>query len=276
MSFEIRPASERDIPDLCDLWRSCFPDPEEYVRYFYEVNFSRITVPALFLDGKPVSAIHLLDAVLSDGGQDYPVRYVYAVGTHPDFRMRGYAREVLLDAARAADEGGYGLFLKPSPQMTDAYASLGFATDSRLFLCTFRPGPGEPEDMSVSSLSAPDYNRMRNAAFSSRPYVRWPDAHVSWCVDENAFCGGWTLRLTLDGTDRFLMACPVNGALRVTETDLSPEELTRAAPALCRLSGTSRLEAYLPEDTVPGGISVISSCVYHAPLRHSYANLLLI
>ena len=102
MQNGIRLASERDIPDLCVLWESCFSDSGDYIRYFYQVNFSRISVPVYVLDGKPVSMLHLLDAEFTDGPDGYPVRFVYATGTLPACRGGGFMRSLLRSAARAA------------------------------------------------------------------------------------------------------------------------------------------------------------------------------
>ncbi|MBR4656213.1 MAG: GNAT family N-acetyltransferase [Oscillospiraceae bacterium] len=275
MRSEIRLADQRDIPDLCDLWRSCFSDSEEYIRFFYRENFSRISVPVYTLNGKPVSMLHLMDAAFADGPDEHPVRFVYAVGTLPACRSNGLMRSLLLSAARSAKENGYGLFLKPAPHLTEYYAVLGFAQDSRFRLIAAEPEPEGRKDVSFAPISAEEYNRLRNAAFSGRPFVKWPDAHVRWCVEENAFCGGRTLSLSLDGSRHFLMGCPEDGVLRVTETDLSPGELHSAASALCSLFGTARLEAFLPEESCREGSNVISSVVFNAPLRRTYANLLL-
>lgn len=273
MRSDIRLASERDIPDLCAIWQSCFSDPEDYIQYFYRENFHRISVPVYTVDDRPVSMFHLLDATFADGPDRYPVRFAYAGGTLSAFRCNGIFRTLLLSAAQAAKEGGYGIFFKPTPRLLEYYAALGFAADSRFRL--FAAEPDAQKDISFSPISAEEYNRLRNAAFSARPFAEWPDAHVRWCVDENAFCGGQTLSLTLEGSAHFLMGYPAGAVLRVVETDLSPEQLRLAAAALCERFAVTRLEAYLPEEVCPEGTAVVSSCVYNAPLRHTYANLLL-
>lgn len=275
MRSDIRLASERDIPDLCAIWQSCFPDSEDYIQYFYRENFRRISVPVYTMDDKPVSMIHLMGAEFADGSDQYPVRYVYAVATLPAFRNMGFMRSLLLSAARSAEESGYGLFLKPIPALVEYYASLGFAQDNRFRLFAAEPEPDGRRDFFFSPVSAEDYNRLRSAAFSARPFVKWPDAHVRWCVDENALCGGRTLSISLDGSTHFLMGYPAGGILHITETDLSPGQLQLIASALCELFDTARLEAFLPEESCPEGIAVVSSCVCNAPLRHTYANLLL-
>ena len=275
MRSDIRLATEEDLPALTELWRSCFADSEDYIRFFYRENFGRIRVPVYSLNGKPVSMIHMMDASFADNADGYHVRFIYAAGTRPDCRGKGYLRSLLLFAEESAIENRYGLFLKPSPALTNYYSALGFAEDSRFRIFTAEPEQCGQMDLSFDPLSAGEYNRLRDRAFSERPFVKWPDDHVRWCVDENAFCGGLTLSLTFDNNTHFLMGYPAGGVLRISETDLNPEQLRLAAFALCKLFGVSRLEAYLPEAAVREGPTVVSSFVFNAPLRRTYANLLL-
>ena len=277
MISEIRLASERDIPDLCAIWQSAFEDPEDYIKYFYSENFKRILIPVYALDGKPVSMIHLMDAFFSDGEEDFPVRFIYAAATLPAYRSNGFMQTLILDAKRAAEENGYGLFLKPSPRLREFYAGLGFMEDSRFRV--FRTAPEKPGTNGAACfpLSAEEYNRMRNSALGARPYVKWPDAHVKWCVDENDFCGGKTLAVELSGDSNrhYLTGYAAKSVLHVTETDLSPGQLRDAASALCGLFGADSMEVLFPEDASFEGETIVSSAVFNAPLRHTYANLLL-
>lgn len=275
MPSDIRLATEEDLPELIKLWRSCFDDSEEYIRFFYRENYSRISVPVYTLNQRPVSMIHLMDASFADGADEYPVRFIYAAGTRSDCRCKGYLRSLIDLAAGSAKENGYGLFLKPSPALTGYYSALGFAEDSRFSIFTAGPGEDGRKDIAFSPLAPEEYNLLRDRAFSGRPFVKWPDTHVRWCVDENAFCGGRTLALKFDENMHFLMACPAGNVLRITETDLDPGQLKAVSFALCKLFGVARLEAYLPEDAVGEDPTVISSFVLNAPLKHTYANLLL-
>lgn len=275
MISDIRTASERDIPDLCAIWQSCFPDSEDYIRFFYRENFSRISVLVFTLNGKPVSAIHLMDALFADGSADRPVRFIYAAGTLPAYRSNGFMGDLIRFAVRRAEENGYGLFVKPASQLTDYYASFGFSPDSRFRIYRTEPEQNGRTGLLFEPLSGEEYNRMRNRFFAGRPFVKWPDVHVQWCVDENAFLGGQTVSFVLDGETHFLMGCPEEDVLRVIETDLTHTQLNKAAFALCERFGTGRIKAFLPEDSLGEGETVLSSAVFNAPLRHTYSNLLL-
>ena len=275
LESNIRLATEEDIPVLTELWNSCFGDSEEYIRFFYRENFSRIRVPVYTLNDKPVSMIHMMDASFANGKDEYLVKFIYAVGTHPDCRSKGYLRSLLISEGDSAKASGYGLFLKPSHALVNYYSALGFIEDSRFRIFSVEPEPDEQNDLLFSPLSAEEYNRLRNIAFSKHPFVKWPDDHTRWCIDENNFCGGQTISLTINDNKHFLMGYPVEGVLRITETDLDPKQLRSAASGLCKLFGVSRIEAYLPEEVFRGGPAVVSSLVFNAPLRHTYANLLL-
>ncbi|MBP5293471.1 MAG: GNAT family N-acetyltransferase [Clostridia bacterium] len=276
MHPDIRLATERDIPALTELWQTCFPDSKEYIEFFYRENFDRMSVPVLTLDEKPIGMIHLMEASFAQGAEAYPVRFVYAVGMHPAYRGQGLMKNLLGSVTRSAEEKGCGLFLKPSQELIPFYESAGFVLDSSFRLFRTTPEAKSGGSLSLSPLSAADYNRLRNISFSGRPYVRWPDAHVQWAVDENAFCGGQTLSFSLDGRIHFLMGYPSDGVLHITETDLSCDQLRSIAFPLCTFFGAATsLEALFPEDACPEGEAVVSSLVFHAPVRSTYANLLL-
>ncbi len=271
----IRPAGRGDIPALCEIWEACFRDSDDYVRLFYRENFDRIDVPVYAVDGKPVSALHLLDASFEDGGGSRRAKLIYAVGTLPGYRRRGFMGSLLNSVKARAKTDGHALFLKPSSRyMTDYYRRYGFEPDACLRLMTVLPGEKIP--LSVSPLTPEAYNRMRDAAFCARPYVKWSDAHLRWCVADNEWYGGRTLSVEFDAERFFMMGAVDGDALVITETDMSPDRLGRAAGTLCDLFGASSLRAYLPDHVCPEAERILSSVVFNAPLRGTYVNLILI
>lgn len=275
MKTGVRPAQRRDIPALAEIWQVCFHDPDDYIRYFYRENFDRISIPVFTVNDTPVSMLHLLDAVFMCGTQQREARLIYAAGTLPAYRQSGYMGALLRQVTAQAKQADYALFLKPSsPYLADYYQAFGFAQDAVFRRVSVFPGETCP--LPVSPLSAADYNRMRNEAFSSRPYVRWPDRHVRWCVDENEWYGGKTLAVEMDGAVHFLMGAPEDGTLLITETDLSLSQLKRASGTLCALFGTDLLKAYLPDFSCAEGEAIVSSVVFNAPMNHTYVNLILI
>ncbi len=271
----IRPAERRDIPVLCGIWQACFYDPAEYIRFFYEENFDRIAVYVRTVNDSPVSMLHLLDSEFGSSAGIRKAKLIYAAGTAPAHRGKGYMGELIRHVTSLADAGGHALFLKPSSErLAEYYGSFGFMPDARFRLLTVLPEEAEP--LTLTDLSGEEYNRLRDAAFSSRPYARWRDDHLRWCVAENAFCGGRTAAVEMDGGTRFFMGYPRDGVFLITETDMTPSQLRRAGGTLCGIFGTRTLRAYLPDFACGEGRLIVSSVVYNAPLDGTYVNLILI
>lgn len=275
MDYGIRYAGKRDVSALCEIWRDCFDDPAEYIDYFYRENIDRISVVVCTENDRPVSVIHLFDAVFKNGGSELNAKLIYAAGTRSGYRRKGLMGKLLRYVTSEASRGGYALFLKPaSPYLSRYYKGFGFETDAYFRLVTLNPGEDLP--VSVSALTPEEYNRMRDAAFSDRPYAKWPDSHIRWCVDENEFCGGKTVAVRLNGESRFLMGSPRKDSFLITETDMSLSQLRQASGALCGFFGAAVLQAYLPDHSCREGKKIVSSLVYNAPLLNTYVNLILI
>lgn len=275
MNMVVRPAERQDIPALSEIWRVCFGDPEEYIRFFYQENFGRIMIPICTVEDKPVSMLHLFEASFADGCDRQPAKLVYAVGTHPEYRQKGYMKILMDSVMREARKEGYGLFLKPaSAYLNRIYQTFGFTHDASFRLVTLLPGRRIP--LETVPLRAEQYNMLRNAVFSSRPYAEWPDRHVDWCLRENSFCGGKTLAVTWDASTHFLMGVPLGDTLQIMETDLSLDQLQRASGSLCALFGTRLLKACLPDFSCREGEEVVSSVIFNLPQRNTYVNLIML
>ena len=272
METGIRQAGERDLPALTAIWKECFHDPEDYIRLFYHENFGSIAAAVYTVDGRPVSMLHWMDAVFASAEGDLDARFLYAGGTLSTYRKKGYYSALFRFVKDYADRNGVALFGKPaSRDLVPYYRSLGFEPDACFRRVALRPGENIP--LSVSPVSPEQYNRLRDRAFSSHPYARWPDRHVRWAFADNAYFGGRALAVTLDGETHFLLGVPQGNTLLITETDLSLPQLKRACGALCAVFGADVLQACLPDYACEEGEEIISSIVYHAPLRNTYVNL---
>lgn len=260
---------------MSEIWRRCFHDSDSYISFFYREAFDFITPYVYAVDGVPVSMLHLFDASFVNGASRLKARYIYAGSTHPDHRRSGYYAALFRYIENEARANGSVLFGKPAlREMIPYYQTLGFAQDACFRLVSVCPG--ESVKLNAYPASPEEYNRMREQAFSVHPHVEWQDRHVRFCIEENAFFGGKTLALELDGSLRFLMAAKQDRVLRISETDLSPSELRRIGGALCALFDAELIRAYLPDYCCDEGEEIVSSLVYNAPLDNTYVNLLMI
>ena len=275
MTTELRLAERQDIPALCGIWKACFADSEEYINLFYSNNFERLETYVLCVNGKPVSMVNLLPAAFAHRARSLPAKFIYAAGTLPAYRKKGYMGRLIKHVTSLAKETGYALFLKPATSsVMTYYQKFGFEKDSCLRLVNVSPTDSLP--LAADELDAAAYNRMRDAAFDGLPFVKWDDAHVSWCVEENAFFSGKTLKIKQPDKDYFLMGYPEGDTLIINETDLPLDRIRLLSGALCRLFGARQLRVYLSDYFCDEGECLPASVIYNAPAIHTYANLILI
>ena len=275
MDNQIRLAKEQDIPALCRIWNICSGDSEDYVRFFYRENLDHVTTTVYDIDGCPVSMLHWFDATFVNGEKRQKAKYLYAGGSLPEYRQNGYYGALIRYVCAYAKENGVVLFGKPANnRLIPYYVTFGFIPDACFKLVTVQAGKKTP--LVVQTLSPEEYNRLRNAAFRFHPHVEWDDRYVRYCVAENAFLGGKTLAIEIDGSMHFLMGEPKKDFLLITETDLSLPQLTKISGALCALFNVNVLRAYLPDYSCSKGEEIVSSVIYNAPLHNTYVNLLLI
>jgi GNAT superfamily N-acetyltransferase len=275
MDSGIRPAEKQDIPALCEIWEQCFDDSREYIELFYQSNFDRVKTLVYCRDGRPVSMMHLIDAVFRDGEKCQPARFVYATGTLKEYRNKGSMSALIKHITEAADKDGYALFLKPSsPSTEEFYKSFGFKPETALNTVNITPAENSP--LTVWDISYSDYNRMREAAFDGALHVQWDDAHISWCIDENEYFSGKTLGIKYENKDSFLMGYPENGTLVINETDLSVKELSKISGALCGIFGTKRIKAYIPSAPGAEGEKAVTALLYNSRTDNTYINMIMI
>ena len=122
--FDARPISDEALP----LWLICFTeDGQEEIRALLSL-LSEDGVMLSAADGEKAVAQALLLPLTLDGREGY---YLYAVGTHPDYRGRGYMRACLLAAREYAEERkkDFLILIPATAQLGDTYRHAGFTVE---------------------------------------------------------------------------------------------------------------------------------------------------
>ena len=94
--YTIRPWQPGDEAALIELWKTGFGDDEDYIRNFHARFLNIDACLVAECDGKPVSAMYILDGITL-----FPFRrntlsaaYTYALATLPEYRGRGIGTAV--------------------------------------------------------------------------------------------------------------------------------------------------------------------------------------
>ncbi len=123
-----RTARRGDLPRLKQIWRECFGDTDEYIDCFFDDLFKEENMVVLEEDGAPVSMAALLPCTLVLGSETYPISYLYAMSTLPEYQGRGLGGRLLRFAAEyCRGRGDAGIALQPADKgLVSFYARFGY------------------------------------------------------------------------------------------------------------------------------------------------------
>jgi len=92
----VRAGADSDLHTLRELWSLCFPEDEEFNEFFFSVMYKPNIVRIIEEEGHIAAALYVFtySIALPECGE-LKAWYIYGVGTHPDFRGRGLAGELI-------------------------------------------------------------------------------------------------------------------------------------------------------------------------------------
>lgn len=172
-----RLSTPADIPAQRELWKRCFVGEDRFLANFFDNYYRPERVYVLEEDGVVRSMTTWFDTVfLLPGGEELRAAYIYAVGTHPDCRGRGFAARLMADMDRAFREMGIpAVTVVPSePSLHNYYARSGFR---ECFVLEERQAPLGPAPAGVpprlEPLTPADYGGLRESLLAGVPHIRY-------------------------------------------------------------------------------------------------------
>lgn len=171
MSEELRKSVPGDEPRLKALWREVFGDTEEYIDGFFEKLYTPGMAQVYLVDGEIVSAAYVLKLgeYVAEGSWT-PCRVIYAYGTHPAYRGRGFGGRVLEAAVGEATRSGLGAVCPAEPSLFGFYEKYGFKP---VFGATVREctDVGLPLTGSAALVTVRGYAALREELLHGREHI---------------------------------------------------------------------------------------------------------
>ena len=176
-----------DFPQISHIWRVCFGDPADYVKFFWEHCLPLCRGLAYEQDGHLAAMAFLLPGALALREDAHPASYVYAVATLPEHRSRGFAAALTAHAASLArEEGQAALCLRPGSEgLYGYYAKLGFSAG--FTRQDFSPPARENRPELFNADAAAAY---RKNCWNELGFFAWPPPLLDCMAKEHLFRGG--------------------------------------------------------------------------------------
>lgn len=104
-----------DTAELKVLWKNIFQDTDFYIDLFFEKKYVPENTFLVKTDGCIASMLYFFPADFHFRECSVPTAYICGVATRPEYRGRGYSREILFRAIDAIRQRGYkAAFLIPA------------------------------------------------------------------------------------------------------------------------------------------------------------------
>lgn len=239
---------ETEAAQVGKLWMACFDDTPEEVAYYIEQRMTDQNMLVVHADGMIVSMASFLPVQYRVDGEYVDAYYVYAVGTLPAYRGRGYAAQIL-DFAREWYGAPLLLALAEEP-LADFYAKRGFQMaftgagrqwgEDAVSSGEWQALEWKPQEVQLQPVSPEEYVKIRDRKLDTEGYVRWDVDAVRYAMGLNGKNGGKTVAVVSGDPEKeerdVLMYQPQKGRLCILETTLSAEKLNCVLTEL--LAGT--------------------------------------
>lgn len=229
--IDYRFAKAEDCPFLRAIWHEAFPsDTEEDIDGFLaRVELSRECLVAT-ADGKPISMVFMLPAVLKWEASRLPLQYIYAASTLKAHRGQGVFGELLNQALSIARKQGCAAsFLRPAePSLCDYYARFGYRP---FFYSDTVCGEARPQELAIRQISVDEYTGVRNSHL--------PTVAVEWESRFVAYTAGNAVAL---GEQSCALCEPRGEVLFVRELLCEETDIRRHCEALAAWFGCERYE----------------------------------
>ena len=207
-------ADESRKAELMEIWKQSFGDSDEYIRMFFDCNFSKIKVLVYEVDKKAVSVAYFLPATyISEEDKSILCWYLYAAATLPEFRNRGYFGQIMKTVSETfpepvflvpGEESLISYYKKQGMQVWQEAQSIEVALDAGM-ISTFCKDNSEflcdngKFKIYFKDLNATEYISKRKDALSKSIHIAWNDHFMRYICHENKFCGGFQKEICVNG-----------------------------------------------------------------------------
>lgn len=241
-------------PELSKLWQVCFNEPKRYPDYFLNNYFRPEDCLVYRVSGKIAAAVYLLPAEIVLDGATAQAHYIFAAGTSPRFRSRGFMASLLAYAAIYGAKRGdrYSIVLPAEQSLYAFYEKNGYFDYYKIR--SVRVPRARLKQMAEGNscgrvlASSAELNRVRNSILSRRKgSVLWSRERFHFTVGFGATYGDQLVCAGPMGHRSYAICRKTDEkTCSVRETMISPNGFPELAAAVLRQVPAEVYEFRLP------------------------------
>lgn len=185
----IRLARKGEILRQKEIWKLCFGDSDSFIDFYYAHRYKEEET-AVLLDKEEIIAMLTMmpvKTVFPDKGS-VDTAMIYAVATHPGYRNRGAAAQLMSFSNQYLRENKMDLsvLVPAGRKLFDYYRKRGYeqafylkemllSREAVAALPVPRSG-----DCEISAIASPEYNQLRREQLRGRLYISYADEDIEY------------------------------------------------------------------------------------------------
>lgn len=186
---EIRFAKYKEIEEQKKIWKLCFNDADNYIDLYYSRRYNKDGTLLLLNDNRLSAMLTMLPSkILTQDNRSFDSAILYAIATHPGYRNRGFASELIDYAGKHLRSQGraFSLLVPAYGQLFDYYRRLGYydAFSIRELTLDQEQVNSIPIDKQkryqISIATATEYNFIRNSQLKGKLFVAYTNEDIDY------------------------------------------------------------------------------------------------
>lgn len=185
--YEVRLAQKGEIERQKEIWKLCFGDSDEYIDFFY-TNLYKADAAMVLLQDEEISAMLTMIPIkiVAPDNQSLSSTMLYAIATHPEYRHRGFATQLIAFTHRylEAEKSKFSVLVPADKQLFEFYRKLGYteAFYIRELQITLENFSGLIKGVACTfaSITPEEYNRRRNKLLSGHLYISYSNKEIAY------------------------------------------------------------------------------------------------
>ncbi len=196
--LNLKLSNKRMLPELKKLYQESFCASDSEVDFFFDNKYREENCVVCLLEGKVVSALHMLDTfILNSDREKTPAYYFYAAATFPQYRNKGFMRKTI-DYANsvAVSKGQEFSFLMPANEnLCKFYEKIGYKQFFKTFFvklncAELKKNVGECKGNFQAATAQLNLEKIRFSFYNQEGDVFWSEKDINFAFKQNEFYNG--------------------------------------------------------------------------------------
>jgi predicted acetyltransferase len=186
--IEIRFAKMGETVRQKEIWKLCFGDSEQYIDFYYANRYKEDETLLLLQEGEIAAMLTMLPIrINTPTGRSLNSTMMYAIATHPKYRHRGYASQLMESACHHLSQKDhfFSVLVTAGKKLFDFYRHQGFQDGFYIREVSFdwnelEALPIGKNNCTIKSISPEEYNLKREKQLNGKFYVSYSDEDIDY------------------------------------------------------------------------------------------------